>query len=314
MWDWKNCRFGSFETWKDRMSPPERIQRSSRRAVPVSPARDPFEPFRRRVASLSGAFSLLPDLAFRRGWPFVLGWCQRLSGLVLLCFLAAHILTLSLLPDQGAYDAKMRFFAAFPLAILEWLLGLPVIFHALNGGRLILYEGFAVRDDRAMIRWVLSLCSLYMLLLGWAMVKGDQFVSAPLFWLSVLAVAVCLTSGAAGRFWVRPQALGWRLHRLSGALLLVMLPSHMFFMHLSFPVAHEASVVLERMRGLFIRGVDLALLAAALFHGGYGAFSVMGDYVRSRALRGVLGVVLTALVLCLAWIGIGVLCGLDKGS
>ncbi len=295
------------------MSPPER-NRGTPKAVPGSPAGDLFEPFSRHVSGLSRAFNLLPDLAFRRGWPFVLGWCQRLSGLVLLFFLAAHVLTLSLLPDQGSYDARMRPFASFPLAFLEWALALPVIFHALNGGRVILYEGFAVRDDRAMIRWVLSLCLVYLVLLGWAMGNGDQFISAPLFWLSVLAGAVCLTSAAAGRFWMRPQALGWRLHRISGVILLVMLPAHMFFMHLSFPVAHEASAVLERMRGLFMRGVDFVLLATALFHGGYGAFSVMGDYLRSRALRAFSGLVLAALVLYLAWIGIGVLCALDGGS
>ena len=296
------------------MSPTERIQRSSRRSVPCRAEGGPLERCGCHVFSLWGVFTLLPDLAFRRGWPFVLSWCQRLSGLILLCFLAAHILTLSLLPDRGAYDAKMRLFSSFVFASLEWLLALPVIFHALNGGRLILYEGFAVRDDRVMIRWVLCLSSLYMVLLGWAMANGDQFVSAPFFWLSVLALAMCLTSSTAGRFWMSQQSLGWRLHRISGVLLLVMLPAHMFFMHLSFPVAHEASVVLERMRGLFIRGVDFVLLAAALFHGGYGAFSVMGDYLRLRALRGVLGLVLTALVLYLAWIGIGVLCGPDGGS
>jgi succinate dehydrogenase hydrophobic anchor subunit len=263
---------------------------------------------------LADRLPLISGHALRRGWPFLLSWCHRLSGLVLLGFLAAHILTLSSLSDRGAYDAKMRPFAAFPLAILEWLLGLPVIFHALNGGRLILYEGFGVRDDRVMIRWVLSLCSLYMVLLGWGMANGDQSISAPLFWLSVLAAAVCLTWAAAGRFWIRPQALGWRLQRISGALLLVMVPAHMFLTHLSFPVGHDSSVVIGRMQSFLIRGVDLVLLAAALFHGGYGAFSVMGDYVRPKAVRVALGLGMAVLILLLGRVGLGVLVGVGGWS
>ncbi len=263
------------------------------------------------------AASLLPlvrHLARVRGVAFLISWCHRLSGLILLFFLVAHIWTLSSLSDPALYDAKMRIFSFFLLAFLEWALALPVIFHALNGGRLILYEGFGVRDDRVMLRWLLSLSLAYMALLGWAMLRGDQSVSPSLFWLGALLLAGFAASGAATRFWAAPQRLGWRLQRISGALLMVLVPAHMFFMHLAFPLGHDSQVVLQRLQSPFIKGVDLLLLGAVLFHGGYGAFSVLGDYLGSRVARAALGVFLTALVLFLAWTALGVLFGVKGGS
>lgn len=261
-----------------------------------------------------GLLAPLSVLVKARGWPFFLSWCHRLSGVILFLFLMAHLWTLSSLADPVSYDAKMRIFGFFLLAFLEWVLALPVIFHALNGGRLILYEGFGVRDDQIMIRWVACLGSAYMAILGWAMLKGDQSVSPALFWLGALLLAAFLASGAAARFWREPQRPGWRLQRISGAFLLVLVPAHMFFMHLSFPVGHDSSVVLQRLQSFFIRGVDLLLLAAVLYHGGYGAFSIAGDYLPSRTARGAVGVALMVLVLFLGWVGLRALLGGKGGS
>lgn len=267
-----------------------------------------------RFSRVGGLFAPLWVLARARGWPFLLSWCHRLSGIILFLFLMAHLWTLSSLADPASYDAKMRIFGFFVLAFLEWVLALPVIFHALNGGRLILYEGFGVRDDRVMIRWVASLGLAYMATLGWAMLKGDQSVSPALFWLVALVLAAFAASGAAARFWREPQRPGWRFQRISGAFLLVLIPAHMFFMHLSFSVGHDSSVVLQRLQSFFIRGVDLLLLAAVLYHGGYGAFSIAGDYLPSRTARGAVGVGLTVLVLFLGWVGLKVLLGGKGGS
>lgn len=250
---------------------------------------------------------LASKLAGVKGWAFVLSWCHRLSGILLLLFLAAHIFTLSTLAEPQGYDAKMGLFNFFLLAFLEWLLAVPVIFHALNGGRLILYEGFAVREDRVMMRWVVALSLSYMALLGWAMLKANESISPSIFWLCAFGGGLFVSAGTAGRFWRKPQALFWRLQRISGALLLVLVPAHMFFMHLNFPAGHQASVVIQRMQSLFIRGVDLVLLAAVLFHGAYGAFSIISDYVGQRAARGAMGALLVAIFVVLGWIGLRVL-------
>ncbi len=266
---------------------------------------------------LSGATSFFPLVSNTirvRGLPFVLSWCHRLSGLILFLFLAAHIWTLSSLTNPPSYDAKMRIFGFFLLAFLEWLLALPVVFHALNGGRLILYEGFAVRDDRSMLRWVACLSLTYIVLLGWAMLRGDQWISPALFWLGALTFAVFAAMGASYRFWRKPQRLGWRLQRISGAFLLVLVPAHMFFMHLNFSVGHDSQVVLQRLQSHFIKGVDLLLLMGVLFHGSYGVFSVLGDYVGSKAARVSFGVLLAALAVLLGWTGLGVLLAVKGGS
>jgi succinate dehydrogenase cytochrome b556 subunit len=261
-----------------------------------------------------GLFAPVSVLVRARGWPFILSWCHRLSGIILFLFLMAHLWTLSSLANPASYDAKMRIFGFFLLAFLEWVLALPVVFHALNGGRLILYEGFGVRDDRVMIRWVACLSIAYMAILGWAMLRGDQSVSPALFWLGALVLATFAASGAAARFWREPQRPGWRLQRISGAFLMVLIPAHMFFMHLSFSVGHDSSVVLQRLQSSFIRGVDLLLLATVLYHGGYGAFSIAGDYLPSKTARGAVGVALTVLVLLLGWVGFRVLLGGKGGS
>lgn len=255
----------------------------------------------------AGLFPLVSQLTKVRGTAFVLSWCHRLSGLILFLFLAAHLWTLSSLADSPSYDSKMRIFGFFLLAFLEWALALPVIFHALNGGRLILYEGFGLRNDRVMIRWVAGLGTAYMAVLGWAMLRGDQSISAAVFWLGALVAALFAASGTAARFWREPQRAGWRLQRVSGAFLIALVPAHMFFMHLNFSVGHDSTIVLQRLQSYFIKGVDLLLLGTVLFHGGYGVFSVFGDYLGSRAVRGAVGVLVAALILFFGWVGLRVL-------
>lgn len=55
------------------------------------------------------------------------------------------------------YDARMKLLRLPLFVLLEWLLAVPVIFHALNGGRLMLYEIFGNRKDALVLRWALGL-------------------------------------------------------------------------------------------------------------------------------------------------------------
>ena len=82
-----------------------------------------------------------------RGWPFVITWIHRISGMLMVIYIWLHIYTLSFLAEPDAYDSKMKLFGSFAFSFLEWLLAVPVIFHALNGGRLIMYEIFGSRND-----------------------------------------------------------------------------------------------------------------------------------------------------------------------
>ena len=96
-----------------------------------------------------------------RGWSYIIAWGHRLAGIVLVFYACFHVYTLSLLETPAHYDTKMQIFSSPLFVFFEWLLAVPVIFHALNGGRLILYESFGNREDNAVIKWLSSFSAVY---------------------------------------------------------------------------------------------------------------------------------------------------------
>jgi succinate dehydrogenase cytochrome b556 subunit len=238
-----------------------------------------------------------------RGWPFILSWCHRISGLFLVAFVLFHIYTLSSLSTPAVYEAKMKIFGFFLFAFLEWALAIPVIFHALNGGRLILYENFGSRNDETLIRWMSSLSIVYLVVLGLLMMMGNQSVSAVFFWLIVFVTGLSVGYAALSRIWASQNSLTWKLQRITGAYLLVMVPAHMLFMHLNYAIGHDANTVVMRMQNYFIKLVDLSLVLGALYHAGYGLMSVIGDYLGSRWLRTGIAVLVVLVMVMFAFIG-----------
>jgi succinate dehydrogenase hydrophobic anchor subunit len=179
----------------------------------------------------------------------------------------------------------MKFYGFFLFRILEWALAIPVIFHALNGGRLILYESFETRDDESMTHWLLWLSILYITLLGALMLMGNQSVSAVFFWLTIFVAGLTLAYGVGSKIWAIEHSLLWKLQRITGAYLLILIPAHMLFMHLNYAIAHEADTVAMRMQNYFIKAVDISLIVVVLYHAGYGLVSFIGDYLEFRTLR-----------------------------
>ncbi len=252
------------------------------------------------------ALENIPIVSFyakTRGWPFVIAWIHRICGILVFFYIGLHIYTLSLLATPVAYDAKMNLFSSFPFVVLEWLLAVPVIFHAFNGGRLILYEIFGIRKDESMIRWVLALSTIFILLLGLLMVWGNQTVSPVFFWLIMLAAGILPSYLVASKTWNVAAAIAWKLQRISGAYLIVMIPAHLLFMHLQPAVGHEAGIVIARMQNDFIQFVDMTLVIGVLYHAGYGLTAIIRDYLRSSLIQTGL-VLLFLMIAVLAWIGI----------
>lgn len=227
----------------------------------------------------------LARLTRNRGPAFVTSWAHRLCGVSLVIFIWFHIYTLLFLLSAGAYADRMKLYGLPVLAFAEWALAIPVVFHALNGGRLILYESFRFRNDDVLLKWVVGLCTLYAGILAVLMGMGNQSVSAVFFWLTASAAALSAAYGLYARIWRTPHHWGWKLQRISGAFLLVMVPAHFLFMHLNPQVAKEAGEVVSRMQNPWIKLVDAALLASALYHGGYGLISILNDYAAAKALR-----------------------------
>jgi succinate dehydrogenase cytochrome b556 subunit len=239
-----------------------------------------------------------------RGWPFVIAWAHRISGLLMVFYIGIHIYTLSFLATPDTYDAKMKLFSFFPFSFLEWLLAAPVIFHALNGGRLILYEIFGIRNDESMIRWVLGLSAIYFSLLGLLMVLGNQTVSPIFFGLIVFILGILPCYLVAAKVWNIAASITWKFQRISGAYLIVMIPAHLLFMHLQPAVGHDAGVVIARMQNIFIKFIDLTLVVIGLYHAGYGLTAIIRDYLKSGLLQtGLTGLIFLVMVV-FGWIGI----------
>jgi len=247
---------------------------------------------------------LVSFYAKTRGWPFVIAWVHRISGMLMVLYIWVHIYTLSFLATPDAYDAKMKLIGFFPFAFLEWLLAVPIIFHALNGGRLILYEIFGRRNDESMIRWVLGLSATYFLLLGLLMVMGNQAVSPIFFWLVIFMIGFIPSYVVASRIRNMAGSITWKLQRVSGAYLIVMIPAHLLFMHLQPAVGHEAAVVIARMQNIFIKFIDLTLVVAGLYHAGYGLTAIIRDYLKSGLLQTGLTSLVVLIMAVFGWIGI----------
>jgi succinate dehydrogenase hydrophobic membrane anchor protein len=260
-------------------------------------------PFERLILSALDGLPVAAFYAKTRGWPFVIAWIHRLTAIFMVVYIWFHILTLSSLMTPPAYDAKMKYFG-FVFSFLEWLLAVPVIFHALNGGRLILYEIFATRKDESMIRWVFGLAVTYFLLLGLLMIMGNQTVSPIFFWLTIMIFSISPGYLVASKIWNTASSLAWKLQRISGAFLLIMIPAHLLFMHLQPTIGHEANVVIARMQSKFIKLVDLTLVIAVLYHAGYGLMSISKDYLKTRLLQNSLTILIFLMMAAFGWIGI----------
>lgn len=247
---------------------------------------------------------IVSSYAKTHGWPFVIAWIHRVSGLLMIFYIGIHIYTLSFLTTPDAYAAKMKLFGFFPFPILEWLLAVPVIFHALNGGRLILYEIFGIRNDESMIGWVLGVSAIYFALLGLLMVMGNQSVSPIFFWLSIFIVGILTGYLVVSKIWNIDGSLAWKLQRISGAYLLVMIPAHLLFMHLQPAMGHDAEIVIARMQNGFIKFIDLTLVIGVLYHAGYGLTAITRDYLSSRLLQVSLAYLIFLVIAVFAWVGI----------
>jgi len=256
------------------------------------------------VLSLLERLPVVSFYAKTRGWHYIICWCNRIAGLLLVTWLWLHIYFLAFLYTPSAYDGNMKIFRYFIFALLQWVLSLPVIFHAFNGGRLILYEVFGKRNDESMVRCMFGLSVLYIGLVGLLMIMGNQSASPFFFWLLMLLTALICGYGVARKIWDSEHSIFWKLQRMSGAFLLVMVPAHLLFMHLNPSIGMEASVVIERMQSWFIKAVDLVLVVTALYHGGYGLFSVLSEYLPSQILRRGLVCVVAFITFIFAWIGI----------
>ncbi|MBW1862226.1 MAG: hypothetical protein JRJ02_07610 [Deltaproteobacteria bacterium] len=260
--------------------------------------------FKAQIISMLEKLPIISFYSRTRGWYYMISWGHRIAGILLVILLWIYIYSLTTLCTPSSFNVTVQASRPFIFALFQWILAIPVIFHAFNGGRLILYESFGNRNDEGMIRWVLGLSVLYMALLGLIMLMGDQSISEFLFWIFIFIIALIPAYMVATRIRNTEHSFFWKFQRISGAFLIVMVPAYLLFVQLNPLAGKDASVTIMGMKNFFIKAVYLGLLVGALYHGGYGLWSIVSDYFSSRTIRTGVALLVTLVMLIFAWAGI----------
>jgi succinate dehydrogenase / fumarate reductase cytochrome b subunit len=86
--------------------------------------------------------------------------CHRVSGVAIFAFLCLHILNVSMISvSHEVYNEIHAIYSSAPMQIMESVLLLAIIFHALNGLRLIVLDLFVLATKTAdrLLSWVFAL-------------------------------------------------------------------------------------------------------------------------------------------------------------
>jgi succinate dehydrogenase / fumarate reductase cytochrome b subunit len=104
----------------------------------------------------------------------MLAWVgQRLTGILLVVYLFLHLsfLTQASLSEEG-FDSLMELMAQPKFILLDFLLVCAVIFHALNGLRIVLFDmGIGIRQQK-LVFWITMAIAAVLVIVGfWALIK-----------------------------------------------------------------------------------------------------------------------------------------------
>lgn len=253
--------------------------------------------------SLMPILERLPVLscyAKTRGWHYVISWLHRFTGIWLFVALMVHMVTLSSWQTPNVFNSDMKIPVQPILVFLAWVSSLVVGFHALNGGRLILYELFGRRNDADMIRWIFGLSAAYAAMVGLMMMMKNQHVSALFFWLMAFFSGTIAAYVVASRIWKKRHSVLWKLQRISGGFLFITVPAYLLFSYLNPGEADGAQGAIVRMQNVFTRLVTLTLATLALYHAGYGLFSIAADYTSPGITRAGMTALIVVVIAVLA--------------
>src|SRR5205085_1727950 len=104
---------------------------------------------------------------------------HRIAGIGLTVYLFVHIWALSsLTKGRAAFMDEMKTFTTLPFKILEWALGLLVMFHAFNGIRIAVVDlGNGARYQKKLLAGVYVLGIAVVLLMFFLIFQNDLFAS-----------------------------------------------------------------------------------------------------------------------------------------
>jgi succinate dehydrogenase hydrophobic anchor subunit len=104
----------------------------------------------------------------------------------------------------------------------------------------------------------------------------------------------------ASRIWYKRHSVLWKLQRISGAFLFITVPAYLLFSYLSPGEAYGAQKAIVGVQNVFTRLVFLTLATCALYHAGYGLFSIVADYTSSGITRAGMTALIIAIIAVLA--------------
>jgi succinate dehydrogenase / fumarate reductase, cytochrome b subunit len=86
--------------------------------------------------------SRLPTILRYRGREGMLAWAfHRISGVGIFAFVVLHVIDIYLVGgNPELYDEVLTFYASLPGRVLEVVLGAALLYHALNGLRIIIID------------------------------------------------------------------------------------------------------------------------------------------------------------------------------
>ncbi len=87
---------------------------------------------------------------------------HRVSGIALVLYLSMHVwVEHHIQKGQAAYDELMRAMGAFPFRVGEAFLLAAILFHAINGMRLVVMDsGIGMRTQRSTFWIVFAVCAV----------------------------------------------------------------------------------------------------------------------------------------------------------
>jgi succinate dehydrogenase / fumarate reductase cytochrome b subunit len=88
-------------------------------------------------------------------WAFTL---HRIAGVAIAVYGLAHLIVISLANWGGSFEALMRLFESPPFLLAELLLVAAILFHALNGFRIILFDlGIGIERQKGLFWGLMAL-------------------------------------------------------------------------------------------------------------------------------------------------------------
>jgi succinate dehydrogenase cytochrome b556 subunit len=244
---------------------------------------------------------------------------NRVAGVGVLLFLALHIFDIFLVAFPALFEELLIIYKGPIPRVLEVFLVFGLLYHGVNGLRLILMD-FKPTTARHHIKLFYIQLAIFLILFipvsvfmlqEWFSAIGGGIITIGLLALP-LVIAGIATYAPLGA--VNAQVSGgnyqdalarlassrgkprsgfefymWLFMRVSGLLLIVIALFHVFWMHIIIGVEQiNFWTIVERWtgpEGAFWRLYDLLLLAFAFTHGANGTRNVIDDYVHAPGWR-----------------------------